>query len=76
MDSTSAESKENTVVVYGQSVFDGAVYKGKPRCVAFYGASGKPKILHCRISENVWGITKAGDDDFEDWCKRFEVEEI
>lgn len=71
-----SDSKENTVVVYGMNVLDGKVYSGKPRCVAIYGDDGRPKILHCRISGSVWGITKRGDPDFDDWCRRFDVEDI
>lgn len=70
------ESVENTVVVYGDNTLDPPLYKGRARCIAVYDKDGKPKILHCRISGSVWGITTNADDDFYDWCKRFDVEDL
>lgn len=70
------ESKENQVAVYGENVFDPPLFKGRAKCVAIYDSKGHPKILHCRMSDTVWGITTNADSDFEDWCKRFDVRDI
>lgn len=70
------EEKANTVAVLGDSVLDGPLYKGPAKCIVVYDADGKPKILHCRISDTVWGTTTNADQDFKDWCKRYDVGEL
>lgn len=69
------EAHEDDVVVMGNNIFDGPLYKGPAKCVVILNRFGKPKILHCKISDTVWGTVTNAEDDFGDWLKRYGVDE-
>lgn len=69
-----AVSPEDDVVVMGPNIFDGPLYKGPAKCVVILNRFGKPKIMHCKISDVVWGTVTNADEDFNDWLKRYGVE--
>lgn len=70
---TANASTEDTVEVLGGNIFDGPLYKGHAKCIVVRSSSGDPKILHCRLSDRVWGTVTNSDKDFADWLARFGV---
>jgi len=65
------KTQEDDVVVLGNNIFDGPLYKGPAKCVVILNRFGKPKIMHFKVSDIVWGTTTNADADFEDWLERY-----
>lgn len=74
-ESSGQVNPEDDVVVMGNNIFDGPLYKGPAKCVVILNRFGKPKILHFKVSDTVWGMTTNADANFGAWLKRYGVDE-